>query len=98
MVGRRSPRADASRAALFVPPLAPWTRCTACNGELREIAKDIVRGRVPSGTERTYETFAECSTCGQTYWRGAHAQRLDEIVQHAQRCVREAESTAKSTA
>lgn len=71
----------------FVPPLAPWTRCTACNGELREVAKETVRGRLPSGTERTYETFAECSACGQTYWRGAHAERLDAIVQHALRRV-----------
>lgn len=82
----------------FVPPLAPWTRCTACNGELRQVAKETVRGRLPSGTERTYETFAECSVCGQTYWRGAHAERLDAIVQHALRRVSEAESAANAAA
>ena len=82
----------------FVPPLAPWTRCTACNGELRRVDKDAVRGRLPSGTQRTYETFAECSACGRTYWRGAHAERLDAIVQHAVRHVKDAESAANAVA
>jgi uncharacterized protein with PIN domain len=82
----------------FAPPLAPWTRCTACNGELREIAKEDVRDRLPSGTERTYETFAECSACGQTFWRGAHAQKLDTIVEHALERVREAGSGADAAA
>ncbi len=82
----------------FVPPLAPWTRCTACNGLLREVQKEDVSGRLPSGTQRTYKTFAECSACGQTYWRGAHAQHLDAIVQHALRSVREAKSRATAAA
>jgi uncharacterized protein with PIN domain len=67
----------------FAPTLAPWTRCTACNGVLREVAKEDVSGRLPDGTQRSYETFAECSECGQAYWRGAHAGHLDAIVQHA---------------
>lgn len=69
--------------ARFAPPLAPWTRCTACNGVLRRVAKENVRDRLPSGTRRTYEAFAECSECDQAYWRGAHAGHLDAIVQHA---------------
>jgi uncharacterized protein with PIN domain len=67
----------------FAPPLKPWTRCTACNGELRQVTKESLSGRLPSGTERTYETFAACGSCGQTYWRGAHAGHLDAIVRHA---------------
>jgi uncharacterized protein with PIN domain len=69
----------------FAPPLAPWTRCTACNGELASITKDQARGRLPDGTERTYDTFAECTACGQAYWRGAHYERLNAIVEHARR-------------
>ena len=75
--------------ARFVPPLAPWTRCTACNGRLREVGKEEVRDRLPSGTERTYQTFAECTSCGQTYWRGAHAPSLEAIVQHSLEQIRE---------
>jgi uncharacterized protein with PIN domain len=73
----------------FAPPLAPWTRCTSCNGELREISKAEMGDRLPSGTQRTYQTFAECSECGQAYWRGAHAGHLDAIVQHARNIVPE---------
>lgn len=69
----------------FAPPLAPWTRCTTCNGELREAAKDAVRGQVRDGTERSYDVFARCADCGQVYWRGAHHAQLDAIVAEALR-------------
>lgn len=71
----------------FAPPLAPWTRCTACNGELAALSKEAARGRLPDGTERTYDTFAACADCGQAYWRGAHFARLDAIVEHARSVV-----------
>jgi uncharacterized protein with PIN domain len=82
----------------FVPRLAPWTRCTACNGELRKVAKEDVLDRIPSGTGRTYETFAECTVCGRAYWRGAHAESLDSIVEHALSRVRAAASDADAAA
>ncbi|WP_435593358.1 Mut7-C RNAse domain-containing protein [Nocardia sp. bgisy118] len=69
----------------FVPGLAPWTRCTTCNGLLREADKADMRGRLPDQTEQTYDTFAQCVDCGQTYWKGAHHARLDAIVAHARR-------------
>lgn len=78
----------------FAPRLAPWTRCTACNGELRKVSKEDVRDRIPSGTERTYETFAECTVCGRAYWRGAHAKSLDSIVENALQRVQEAASAS----
>ncbi|MEV0251266.1 Mut7-C RNAse domain-containing protein [Nocardia sp. NPDC050712] len=53
----------------FAPPLAPWTRCTTCNGLLRSTTPD--------------PTLARCTTCGQTYWKGAHHARLNAIVTHA---------------
>jgi uncharacterized protein with PIN domain len=71
--------------ARFQPELAPWTRCTACNGELRPVTKEQMRDRLLSGTVRTYDTFAECESCGQAYWRGAHSASLDAIVEHAMR-------------
>lgn len=69
----------------FAPPLAPWTRCTACNGTLRTAEKETIRGQLPDGTERTYDGFATCTDCGQAYWRGAHYSRLNEIVEEAVR-------------
>lgn len=69
----------------FAPHLAPWTRCTACNGELTDADKDTVRERLEQGTEKTYDVFAQCAACGRVYWRGAHHARLEEIVADAVR-------------
>jgi len=64
----------------FAPPLAPWTRCTACNGRLSAVPKADVAEALPPGTRRTYEEFARCPDCGRVYWRGAHSRRLERIV------------------
>jgi uncharacterized protein with PIN domain len=67
----------------FAPPLVPWTRCTACNGPLRPAAKQAVEPLLEPGTRRTYQEFAQCEACGRVYWRGAHAARLQAIVDRA---------------
>ncbi|GAA2147383.1 Mut7-C RNAse domain-containing protein [Kitasatospora kazusensis] len=67
----------------FAPPLAPWTRCTACNGTLRAASKEDLHEQLHDGTERSYDTFAQCTDCGQAYWRGAHHSRLNDIVEES---------------
>ncbi len=67
----------------FAPPLAPWTRCLACNGLLAPVPKSEVEDDLPPGTRRTYEEFSRCAACARIYWRGAHARRLDRIVASA---------------
>lgn len=67
----------------FAPHLAPWTRCTACNGPLREADKDSVGDRLQHGTQRSYDVFAQCTDCERVYWRGAHHARLERIVSEA---------------
>ena len=67
----------------FAPPLAPWTRCTACNGLLAPARKADVEPLLESGTRRTYQAFSRCSGCGRVYWRGAHSQRLQRVVDSA---------------
>ncbi|GAA1296507.1 hypothetical protein Psi02_12880 [Planotetraspora silvatica] len=69
----------------FAPPLAPWTRCTACNGLLSPVAKAEIEEVLPPGTRRSYDTFARCPDCGHVYWRGAHGNRLEAIVESASR-------------
>ncbi len=69
----------------FAPRLAPWTRCTACNGELKDADKESVRERLEHGTRRTYDVFAQCTACGRVYWRGAHHAQLQTIVDDAVR-------------
>jgi hypothetical protein len=67
----------------FAPPLAPWTRCTACNGRLAPASKADVGPLLPAGTRRTYQAFSRCLSCGRVYWRGAHSQRLQQVVDSA---------------
>ncbi|SOB79415.1 Mut7-C RNAse domain-containing protein [Streptomyces sp. 1331.2] len=69
----------------FAPPLVPWSRCTTCNGTLRTVTKTSVREQLRDGTERSYDAFAQCTDCGQAYWRGAHHARLEAIVTEAVR-------------
>ena len=71
----------------FRPPLAPWTRCPACNGPLSPVAKAAVAPALPLGTLRTYQTFSGCCSCGQVYWHGAHSKRLEQIIDSAVRAV-----------
>lgn len=67
----------------FEPPLAPWTRCLTCNGLLRRVEKTEVEAMLPVGTRRTQEEFRRCLGCGKVYWRGAHGDRLQRIVDAA---------------
>ncbi|WP_405600841.1 Mut7-C ubiquitin/RNAse domain-containing protein [Streptomyces sp. NBC_01410] len=69
----------------FAPRLAPWTRCTACNGRLTDADKDSVQDQLQQGTQRTYDVFARCTACERVYWRGAHHARLEAIVEEALR-------------
>jgi uncharacterized protein with PIN domain len=44
-----------------------------------------VHDRLRDGTERSYDVFAQCTDCGQVYWRGAHHNSLNAIVEEALR-------------
>ncbi|MEU3335706.1 Mut7-C RNAse domain-containing protein [Streptomyces sp. NPDC002144] len=67
----------------FRPELRPWTRCTACNGLLKEATKEEVADQLHGGTQRSYDVFAQCRDCGRAYWKGAHHEQLVAIVERA---------------
>ncbi len=71
----------------FAPPLAPWTRCTACNGPLEPVRKESIEHLLEPGTRRTYTEYARCRACRRLYWKGAHHRRLEAIVDAARRRV-----------
>ncbi len=68
----------------FGPALAPLTRCTACGGETQPVPKQDVAHLLEPGTRRTYAEFARCRVCGRVYWHGAHARRIDRLIERAQ--------------
>ncbi|MFI5973876.1 Mut7-C RNAse domain-containing protein [Streptomyces sp. NPDC051452] len=67
----------------FAPDLRPWTRCTACNGLLTEATKEEVADQLKGGTQRAYDVFARCTSCGRAYWKGAHHEQLEAVVERA---------------
>ncbi|WCD99124.1 Mut7-C RNAse domain-containing protein [Streptomyces sp. HUAS 31] len=67
----------------FRPELRPWTRCTACNGLLKEVTKEEVAEQLQGGTQRSYDVFAQCTQCKRAYWKGAHHEQLVAIVERA---------------
>ncbi|MEU9476236.1 Mut7-C RNAse domain-containing protein [Streptomyces sp. NPDC048191] len=67
----------------FAPVLNPWTRCTACNGLLKQATKAEVADQLKHGTQRSYDVFAQCTECGRAYWKGAHHDQLEAIVERA---------------
>ena len=68
--------------------LSPYTRCLACNGLLRTVAKDEVAHRLKPGTLKSYDDFQRCESCRAVYWRGAHASQLARVVECAARSAR----------
>lgn len=77
----------------FAPEPHPWTRCTACNGLLRAATKEEVAAQLEGGTRRTYDVFAQCRECGRAYWKGAHHDQLEAIVERALADTRPADRT-----
>jgi uncharacterized protein with PIN domain len=60
--------------------MLPFRRCTACNAELRPVAKNAIVHRLPRGTREHHDDFHQCLDCRRVYWKGAHFDRLQEIV------------------
>jgi uncharacterized protein with PIN domain len=57
------------------------TRCMACGGELQEVPKAAVEGKVPPRSFQWAERFWECQRCGQPFWQGTHWQRIAEVLE-----------------
>ncbi len=62
-------------------------RCSVCNGELAEIAKERVQDLVPPYVFRTQERFQRCALCRRLYWPGTHLERIvDRIAKIRKTC------------
>lgn len=59
----------------------PFSRCILCNRLTRSIEKSAVRGRVPDYVWESRKTFTECPACSRIYWRGTHAENIDQTIQ-----------------
>ncbi len=51
-------------------------RCMSCGGELRQVAKEALRERIPPRTYRWLDEFFVCRRCDKLFWHGTHWQRI----------------------
>lgn len=58
----------------------PWQRCIHCNGLLHAVEKAVIFDRLEPKTQRYYDEFQQCDTCGQVYWRGSHFEQMAAFV------------------
>lgn len=61
--------------------VAPLERCPRCNGQLIAVDKAEVSDRIPPLTRLHYNDFARCQSCDQIYWKGAHYDRIQQLVE-----------------
>lgn len=60
--------------------MKPFTRCTKCNGELREASREQVAHKLQDETARVFDEFYECPGCERVYWKGSHYERMQELI------------------
>lgn len=63
------------------------TLCPLCGGKLKKIAKEELRGRVPSKVFYTYTRFYICEKCGHIYWLGTHIKEMEKTLDKVRRIV-----------
>ncbi len=51
-------------------------RCMSCGGELRPVAKEALRERIPPRTFRWRDEYFICARCDKLFWHGTHWQRI----------------------
>ncbi|WP_266170126.1 Mut7-C RNAse domain-containing protein [Dyella subtropica] len=68
------------RAFSLQRDLKPFTRCMACNGELRPVERAAVAGRVPPRVYARFRRFMHCARCERIYWHGSHYEQLKTLT------------------
>ncbi len=59
--------------------VAPFTRCSVCNGLVRPVPKAEVAVGLPERTAEHYQEFWRCTGCGRVYWQGVHYRSLSPL-------------------
>ncbi|MGB3765760.1 MAG: Mut7-C RNAse domain-containing protein [Phormidesmis sp.] len=60
--------------------IAPFYRCSRCNGRLLPVEKTAILPLVPHFTALHYQDFFQCQSCQQVYWQGAHYQKMQQLI------------------
>lgn len=60
--------------------ITPFYRCSRCNGRLAPVAKEAIQHQLPYFTALYYHDFFQCQNCQQVYWKGAHYQKMQQLI------------------
>lgn len=66
--------------------IAPFSRCTYCNGSLQKIDKASVDHRLEPLTRKYYQDFLICPDCARVYWQGSHLARAEQLLRELTGC------------
>jgi uncharacterized protein with PIN domain len=61
------------------------SRCMHCGGELRQVAKDEMKEKIPPRTYKWIDEYFQCKRCGQLFWHGTHWKRISGRLTALQR-------------
>lgn len=61
--------------------IAPFTRCTSCNGILQKTDKQSIDHLLQPLTRKYYHDFLICPDCGRVYWQGSHVARAEQLLE-----------------
>jgi uncharacterized protein with PIN domain len=60
--------------------IAPFARCTVCNGTVHAVAKDRISHLLHRDTAAAFEVFYQCERCHKVYWEGSHYDGMRDWV------------------
>ncbi|MBT8126827.1 MAG: Mut7-C ubiquitin/RNAse domain-containing protein [Gammaproteobacteria bacterium] len=60
--------------------IVPFGRCTRCNGSVKLVNKQDIVDRLEPKTRLYYDTFWQCTSCGQVYWEGSHVKHMIKLT------------------
>lgn len=58
----------------------PFTRCINCNGILEKTEKQKINHKLEKKTQKYFDEFFRCNSCGQIYWKGDHYLRIKKWI------------------
>ena len=82
---RRKQLAEITNRFDLKQQVIPFSRCMKCNGIVESVTREQIADQLPEGTARYYDTFHRCTSCGQIYWKGAHHQRMQTLLEEVLR-------------
>ena len=68
--------AELIRRLQLCAEIAPFTRCTLCNGRLEPVPPDAPSLDVPTRVRERHRDYWRCPGCSRLYWKGTHWEAL----------------------